>query len=179
MVRYLKEWWTPGLLGFDPMMQLIHQNDVEGALIHALHHPASGVFNIAADDALPLNKIRGMVGKPPVSVLHPIAYWGANLLGSSGLGIAHWAPIELDYIRYSWVADLSRMHDVLNFEPYYTAEEAVREFADSLRMDEYEPEAPPSSLGEERLRDVLEQRRRQRERETAGKPSPEEGQADD
>jgi len=179
IARFLKGRWTPGLLGFDPLMQLIHQDDVVEALVHASRHEASGVFNVAADDAMPLNKIRGMAGKPPISVLHPLAYWGVGLLGASGLGFGRWVPIELDYIRYPWVADLTKMHDVLAFEPYFTAEEALREFIDRLHMDEYEPESPPPGYGEERLHDSLKQRRRQRDRQAAAAPTPEEGQADD
>ena len=43
-------------------MQLIHEDDAVEALVHAVRHDAPGVFNVAAEEALPLSKIRGLVG---------------------------------------------------------------------------------------------------------------------
>jgi UDP-glucose 4-epimerase len=175
MTRFLKEPWTPSLLGFDPIMQLIHEDDVVEALVHAVHNDVRGVFNVAAEDMLTLNRIRGLAGKLPFSVLHPFAYWGVRLLGGTGLHLSRYVPLELDYIRYPWVADLAKMRDELGYEPRYTAEEALREFAEQHRMAPYLSSSARLALAEERLRDIIEQRRRARERQAAVAASAEEG----
>ena len=41
------------------------------------------------------------------------------MLGDTGLRLSRYVPMELDYIRYPWVADLTRMRDELGFEPRY------------------------------------------------------------
>jgi UDP-glucose 4-epimerase len=179
MTRFLKELWTPSLLGFDPMMQLIHEDDVVEALVYAVRSDVRGVFNVAAEDILPLNRIRGLAGKPPFSVLHPFAYWGVGLLGGTGLHLGRYVPFELDYIRYPWVADLAKMREELEFEPRFTAEEALREFAEQHRMAPYLSGSARLAHAEERLRDIIEQRRRARERQTAIAVSAEEGGDDE
>lgn len=173
MTRFLRDPYAPGLLGFDPMMQLIHEDDVVGGLIHAMDNDVPGTFNVAAKEVLPLNKIRGLAGKPPVSVFHPFAYWGAWLMAGTRLPLDRIVPIELDYIRYPWVADLTRMCGELGFEPLHTAEEALCEFAARRRI----PGSEIMARGEERLRGIIEQRRRTREQQAAAASDVEEGGA--
>ncbi len=179
MTRFLRVPWTPSLLGFDPLMQLIHEEDVVEALCHAVLHDVSGVYNVAAQDVLPLNKVRGLAGKPPFPVFHPFAYWGVAILGSTGLGIGRQVPIELDYLRYPWVADLSRMCEELGYTPRYTAEETLREFAEHARLSRFLPKSEVLARGEQQLRDVVERRRRDRERQAAAATSGEEGGQDE
>ena len=162
MIRFLLEPAAPSLLGFDPMMQLIHEDDVVEALVHAVNNNASGAFNVAAEDVMPLNKMRGLAGKSPVAVLHMFAYWGARALGGTNLPTDEYLPIEPDYIRYSWVGDLSRMRQVLGFAPRYTAEETLREFADQFRTGPRAGKSMGPAGDDEQFRRLIEQRRRAR-----------------
>ncbi len=111
------------LFGFDPVVQVIHEEDVVNALAHATIYDVPGTYNVAAPGAMPLFKLTGLAGKFPVPVLHPIAYLGESFLGPQ------FTPIDFDYLRYACVGDLQRMREDLEFEPAYTAEDAVREFA--------------------------------------------------
>lgn len=166
MTRFLGEPWTPVLLGFDPMMQVIHEHDVVDALVHAVRTKPSGVFNVAAEDVLPLSKIMGLAGKFPLPVFHLFAYWGAGLLGGSGLRVARYVPMELDYIRYSWVGDLRKMRQELQFAPQYSAEQALVEFAEKARIRRYVPETVDLAFDEDRLGEALDRRRRIRHGES-------------
>jgi len=60
--RYFRLRVIPTMMGFDPMVQLIHEDDVLAALFHAVANDVPGVFNVAAEDVLPLNRIRGLAG---------------------------------------------------------------------------------------------------------------------
>ncbi|NIV37639.1 MAG: NAD-dependent epimerase/dehydratase family protein [Anaerolineae bacterium] len=167
MTRFLKMPQAPGLLGFDPRMQIIHEDDVVEALAQAVLKDVPGIINVAAEDILPLNKIRGLAGKPPVSVPHLLAYWGQDLLAKTGRRAHAALPLEPDYLRYPWVADLSRMRDELGFSPRYFAEDALREFAERHHASPLQ--AGPFSMArdEEQLRDLIEQRQQARAREAA------------
>jgi len=163
MTRYLKERVTPVLMGFDPMMQIIHESDAVGAIVHAVMSDVSGVFNVGDEGNLPLSKLIRLAGKFPVPVLHWFVYWGHDMVGRS----SGYTPIEPDYLRYAWVGDLRKMKEVLLFEPHYTSAEAMREFAGSRRVSRYIPEGGTLAYDEDRLRDTIERRRRIREREAA------------
>lgn len=167
MTDFLSDPTAPILLGFDPMMQFIHAQDVIAALVHAVLTEHPGVYNVAADGLLPLLKAMAMVGKIPLPVIHLFAYWSFSVIGASA---QRFWPIEPDYLRYRWVADTARMHESLNFLPAYTAEEALREFAGELRTRKYVPEAIDLGYDEERLRDTIERRRRRREAAAAQAP---------
>jgi UDP-glucose 4-epimerase len=163
LTRLLKQNPPLTLLGFDPLMQLIHENDVVNALVFAVQNDVPGAFNIATQGILPLGKIIGLAGRIPIPVVHLCAYAGVDVMKIVGLKRQDKFPFEPDYIRYPWVADLTRMHEEMGFEPTYTAEETLREFAGYLRIKKYKPESPDLSYDEERLRDILDRRQRMRD----------------
>jgi len=176
MTRFLRGAWAPSLLGFDPMMQVIHEDDVVRALVHAIDHDVPGVFNVAADGVMPLNRLRSLAGKRRVALAHPLAYWGARALGASGHGLQRYAPVPLDDIRYPWVGDLGRMRDDLGFEPVLGAEEALRDFAARHRGGPYPSEPVWLSRDEERLRGIIDVRRQARVEQGAPSPAGEEAE---
>ncbi|MFN2199493.1 MAG: NAD-dependent epimerase/dehydratase family protein [Anaerolineales bacterium] len=159
MTRFLSDRYAPILLGFDPMMQFVHQADVINSLLHAIREDHPGTYNIAAEGLMPLTKAMAIVGKLPLPVVHVFAYWGLSAFGPTA---QKHMPIEPDYLRYRWVADTARMSTDFGFIPMYTAKETLREFAGELRTQKFAPEATDLSYDEERLRDTLERRRRMR-----------------
>ncbi len=179
MTRFLRDPWAAGLLGFDPMVQIIHEDDVVEALVHAVLNDASGVFNVAATDVLPLNKIRGLAGKFPIAIFHPFVYLARERMTRSSQGGREHLPIEPDYLRYRWVADLRRMREVLGFEPHYTAEETLREYTEWCHADHSLVGPASMSREEEHLRRVIEQRRRAREQQAAAESGGKEAGEDD
>lgn len=165
MTRFLGSHVTPVLLGFDPMLQVLHEDDAVAALAHAVERDAPGVFNIAADGALPLSKVMSLAGKTAVPVVHLAAYWGNPFFRALGWPVGHFWPMPLDYLRYPWVADLTKMREELDFVPRYTAEEALREFAGRKRLEKYLPHSGDMAFDEELLRDTIERGRRQRKQQ--------------
>jgi UDP-glucose 4-epimerase len=164
LARFLREDASPMLLGFDPVVQLIHEEDVVSALVHATIYDVPGTYNIAAQGAMPLFKLTGLAGKFAVPVFHPIAYLGESILGPQ------FTPIDFDYFRYACVADLRRMREDLEFKPAYLAEDVVREFA-ALRKQAAEKQAmTPQEAEEERLRTVIERRKNIRQQVAGASP---------
>ncbi len=167
LTRFLRDDTAPMLLGFDPVVQVIHEDDVVNALVHAAIYDVSGTYNIAAHGAMPLFKLTGLAGKFPVPVLHPIAYLGESFLGPQ------FTSIDFDYLRYPCVADLQRMREDLEFKPVYLAEDAVREFAALRKQKAAAPTMTPQEAEEERLRAIIERRKSIRQQmASGGQPRP-------
>ncbi len=139
LVRYLKEPLIPVLLGFDPRMQFIHENDLTGAIVYAALHDTPGVFNVAAEGILPLLKVIALAGKMPLPVFHLFAYWGNSFLSRASSRVSNSIPYDLDSLRYDCVGDLTKMRTEFGFIPKYKAEETLREFTGYLRVSAFRP----------------------------------------
>lgn len=159
MTRFLREEEAITLLGFDPMLQVIHEDDVVSALVHAANGDYPGVFNVAPEKGMPLWKTLGLATKLPIPILHPFAYWSVSLGGP------RLAPMPLDYVRFPCMGDMTRMRDVLQFTPQYTPEETVREFSAQQRVRKLLGKKSRETFEQDRLRDTIQRRKRLRERE--------------
>lgn len=164
MARYLHDDVVPMLLGFDPVLQLIHEDDVVNALAWAAIYGVPGIFNVAAAGALPVFKLIGLAGKRHMPILHPLAYLGSSMVGP------HLLPFDTDYLRYVCVGDLQRMREELEFQPAYRAEEAVQQFVAAQRNRIGAPGLTPQESEEEQLRAVIERRKNLRRQMAAGTP---------
>lgn len=135
LARYLAQPAPPTLLGFDPLYQIIHEDDVVAALAHVVEHGGDGPYNIAADGVLALSQLIRRCGRQPLPVAHPLASWLQRLLpGGRQQVIRELLPFDADYLRYPWIVDTRRMREELQFEPRYTADETIQAFASALRL---------------------------------------------
>jgi UDP-glucose 4-epimerase len=150
MTRLLRGRFSPILLGFDPMMQVIHEDDVVEALVQATLNQVAGIFNVAAEGALPLTRLFALTRTAPVPVFHPLAYWGVDKTKEPA-GIL---PIEPDYLRYRWLADLTKMREEWGFYPQKMADEAVRTLQ---QPDEGQPAS--GTADDSSLREAIKARR--------------------
>ncbi|CAG0937330.1 UDP-glucose 4-epimerase [Thermoflexales bacterium] len=169
LTRFLRDDTAPLLLGYDPVIQIIHEEDAVKALAHAAIYDVPGVYNVAAPGAMPLLKLTGLAGKLPVPVFHPLAYLGEALLGS------RFTAFDFDYFRYPCVGDLQRMREDLEFTPTHLAEDAVREFAALRKHKAAAVDMTPQEVEEEHLRAIIERRqniRRQLAQAGPSRPQP-------
>ena len=114
---------VPTLLGYDPLLQLLHPDDAEEALLLAVFSAARGVFNITPRGVLSLATGVHLSGKVPAPVPHLAAYWAVDALYAAGLVEAPSGFI--DYVRYPCVADGEKAARVLDFVPKYTSREVL------------------------------------------------------
>ena len=127
-------------------------------------HDAPGVFNVAAEEPMPLSRLTALADKVAMPIFHLAVYWGNPLLSGVGVPVKQLWPIEPDYLRFGWVGDLARMRGVLGFTPQYTGPEAVRAFTARQRISRYVPASKDLVKDEELLGDTLERRRRAKAR---------------
>jgi len=121
--NYLRLPRIPLALGFDPMVQVLHEEDAVAALQAAARPGVRGVFNVVGPDALPLRKLVALADKPTVEVPHVVLPGIAKRLFQ--LRIADFPAAELDYIRYAATLDGARMREVARWRHTYDVEPAV------------------------------------------------------
>ncbi len=137
MTKYLSYPVVPTLLGFDPMFQFIHEQDVLYALAHALKSDYHGVVNVAASDVIPLSKAKKICSQTAIPLFHPIAYTLSQFLNN--IKLARLRLLEVDFLRYNCIVDTIRMKEQFQFVPEKTAEETLREFAEHRRLKQIFP----------------------------------------
>jgi UDP-glucose 4-epimerase len=122
---------VPGILGFDPRYQFIHEDDIVGALQHAVMHDLPGIHNAAPDGVLALSEIASLLGKPYAPLLPP---WGMALAGR-GLGLLGLRiPDEVRrQLRFGRGLDNRRLKQS-GFRFGLTTRETVQAFAAALRL---------------------------------------------
>jgi UDP-glucose 4-epimerase len=113
--NYLRLPVVPTLLGFDPMMQAVHQDDVVRAIMLALKPTARGIFNIAGPPPVPLSRVLELLERSTVAVPHTMARLGVERLFK--LRVTSFPAPELDFIRYVCMIDDARARRDLGYAP--------------------------------------------------------------
>jgi UDP-glucose 4-epimerase len=122
---------VPMVLGFDPRLQFVHEDDVVHALEHAAFHDTRGIYNVAADGVLALSEIAGLLGKWPLPILPP---WGTGLATGSLRRLGFRIPDEvLNQLRFGRGVD-NRLLKATGFCYGYTTRETVLKLAEHLRL---------------------------------------------
>ena len=104
----------------------IWDEDVTGAIVHALRAQRVGCFNLAGDGALPLREIARRLGKPVLEL--PAGLLRAALAVGSALGLSRYGPEQLDFLRYRPVLLNAALKEVLGYVPGKTSAEAFEAF---------------------------------------------------
>lgn len=128
--KLLRPQIVPTVMGYDPLVQFLHEEDAVAALVHTVAGDHPGVFNVVGDGTLYYSDVLRLGGKISVPVPHFLGYPAASALFNLELSVVP-GPF-LDYFRYGWVADGRAMHNVLGFEPRWSSREAIASFFASI-----------------------------------------------
>jgi UDP-glucose 4-epimerase len=112
------------VMGFDPMIQLVHEEDVCRALVLALRPGARGVYNVTGPGEVPLSAVLRELGREPIPVPHLLIRPLLRRLFDAGL--SSFPPDEADHIQYLCVVDGSRAVRELGWAPTYSLRETIR-----------------------------------------------------
>ena len=126
---------VPTLLGYDPLMQFIHERDALRALKRVTYKDYKGTFNIVGHGVIPLSYALRQAGKVSIPLPSFLAYPAIQLLWN--LQMMSVPAKLLDFFRYLWVADGDKAKQVLNFESKLSSKEAFIEFAKADRLEKY------------------------------------------
>jgi len=122
--NYLRLKVVPTLMGFDPMMQVVHQDDMVQAILLSLQPGIRGIFNIAGPPPVSLSQGLSILGRPTLPLPHTVARLGIDRLWRWRM-TSFPAP-ELDFIRYVCMVDDSRARQVLGYSPRFDVEQTLR-----------------------------------------------------
>lgn len=130
----------PEILGFDPRLQFLHEDDAVRALVQATLNQVPGVYNVAADGVLPLSEVCAMIGRRRLPLPPLLTAWAAEPLRRLRL-----APLPdelLRVLRYGRGVDSSRSRRE-GFRYTYTTAATVDAFARWLRLEATVGETTP------------------------------------
>ncbi len=122
------------VMGYDPLFQFVHEEDVVRAFMTAIEKNHPGVFNITGDGVLPLSQVLELSGKTvipvPAPVLYPVvqAFWYLDIFSAPSS--------RLDFLKYLSVADGTKASEVLEFHPNHSSKEALLSFIGAQRLRE-------------------------------------------
>jgi UDP-glucose 4-epimerase len=122
---------VPMVLGFDPRLQFVHEDDVIRAMIHVLDHQLPGIYNVAGDGLLPWSEVAAICGKRTIP-LPPFGFRG--LIGSplTRLGI-ELTPELVDLLRFGRGVDNRRLQRA-GFRYGYTSAGTVEAYVEAMRL---------------------------------------------
>jgi UDP-glucose 4-epimerase len=121
---------TPTILGFDPLVQFVEEDDVVRSIEFAMRNQVPGVYNVAGDGRLPWSEVAAICGKRLVPMPPVFTELAARPLGPLGVELP---PELLDLMRYGRGLDNRRLKQA-GFQYRYTSAGAVESFASALRL---------------------------------------------
>ena len=131
VVEFFEAVRIPTVLGWDPLLQFVHEEDLLHAFERSIFESHPGVFNIVGRGVAPLSTLVALAGKRQLALPKSWLYRTSWLKSQRMSG----DPPEgfFDYLRYLWVADGA--HGWREFgEPVYSTREAWSAFVGSRRL---------------------------------------------
>ena len=124
--RFFSRPIAPVMMGHDPLMQFVHEQDAAYALQKAVESSATGAFNIVGKGVLPYMTVLALLGRVPIPMPQIIArqvskiLWATQLVGSP--------PSFLDFLTYLCVADGSKAKRELGFSARLSIKRTILDF---------------------------------------------------
>jgi UDP-glucose 4-epimerase len=132
LTKYLARKIVPTMMGFDPLVQFLHEIDAVAALHLAILRDVPGTFNVVGEGVLPLSTAIKLAGRLALPLPHPVAEalatvaWVAQLIEAP--------PSFLPFLRFLCVADGDKARRTMGFAPAYTSREALLDFVNAQRL---------------------------------------------
>ena len=121
--RYFRLPVLPTMLGYDPMIQAIHAQDLVIAIKHAILKDVRGIFNLTCGEQAPLSRLIQKLGGRAV----PIPGFALKRFVNSlfYVNATHFPVYELEHLKFSCLVDDSRASSALGFCPSYSLAQII------------------------------------------------------
>ncbi|MFT4201961.1 NAD-dependent epimerase/dehydratase family protein [Gordonia sp. (in: high G+C Gram-positive bacteria)] len=133
MGAYLSTPVVPTVLGYQPRLQFLHEEDALASLERITLGAPAGTYNIAADGVITLTQAIRRAGRielpVPSGLVTPIVGVFADVRS------ARLRSSQMDWVTYGRVLDNTRMRTELGFEPRFTTSETVDDFIERGASD--------------------------------------------
>jgi UDP-glucose 4-epimerase len=131
IARYLSQPTCPTYLGFDPRIQLLHEDDALEALLAAVRRPVRGAVNVAGRGTIGLARMIRLAGRPPLPIPAPL--FGAVTGAARRLGVGSYSDDFRRLLRYGRAVDTARLEERLGHRPRYSTVAAVEDWVTRVR----------------------------------------------
>lgn len=130
MTRFLSLPLVPSALGFDPRLQLLHEEDAVEVLRRAVLEDHPGTFNVAAEGVVYLSQAVRLAMRLRVSSPVPFTALASALRRT---GLLDLPDDQVALILHGRVVDTRKLQEEFGFRPRFGTAQAVRDSAASHR----------------------------------------------
>jgi len=120
LTRYFSLPIVPTVFGFDPRIQLCHEDDGIEVLRRTVVQDHPGIFNVGGAGVLLLSQALRRLGRPSLPVPSPAVSVVARAFRSAGL--VDFSPEQMRFLEHGRVADVGRLQGALGWSPRPTRE---------------------------------------------------------
>lgn len=124
---------APVLVGFSPLMQFLHVDDMADAMVAAFEQNKPGIYNVAPDDWVAFQEAVSQCGcrKLPIPSIPPI-------LPKTISGLLNWnaffPPYLINYFKYPVILDGSLFRDTFGWKPKRNLNDIFSYYRKSKRL---------------------------------------------
>jgi UDP-glucose 4-epimerase len=124
--RYLSQPACPTYLGFDPRIQLVHEDDALDALVAAIRRPVRGAVNVAGRGTIGLSRMIRSAGRTPLPIAGPL--FAPLTEAARRLGLGAYSEDFRRLLRYGRAVDIRRLEEEVGHEPRHSTESALADW---------------------------------------------------
>jgi UDP-glucose 4-epimerase len=136
IVSYMSHKIVPTLMGYDPLVQFVHIEDIREVCSIFLESDVPGIFNVVGSGAVTLSSLIQAQGKIGLPVYHALAYpltdlfWYFRIIKSTSA--------SLEFVRFSNLASNEKLKKTTGFSPRYSSKEAFQSYLEHERIQKYQ-----------------------------------------
>lgn len=123
---------VPTVMGFDPRLQFVHEEDGVEVLVRAAVGDRSGTFNVAGDGVLYLSQCARLAGRPSVPVPTPLVSVVAGAFRRNRK--ADVASDQLRFLQHGRGVDTTRLKEDFGYQPRWSTREAFEDYLAQRRI---------------------------------------------
>ena len=132
LATFLRGARVPTLLGFDPLFQFMHEDDVISALCLSLKARPRGVFNVAGPQPVPLSNVIRETGRTNIPIPEFIFHAALGRFGLPKLPVG-----ALEHIKYPVTVESSLFRSATGFVHAVDEKAAMRAYRDAFPRPTY------------------------------------------
>jgi len=126
LTRYFALPLVPTVLGFDPRIQFVHDDDGIEVLRRAVLEDHPGSFNVAGDGVLLLSQAIRRAGRVEAPIPQPAVTVVGSLMRRAGL--VDFSPEQMRFLQFGRGVDTAKLHTEFGYRPAYSTRQAFDDF---------------------------------------------------
>lgn len=121
LADYLRRPRPPIVLGYDPLLQVIHEDDWAESIALSLTREVRGVFNVTGPGQLPLRKAIAEMGSVPLAL--PELVMRPWIRAGFAAGLLPWPEGAIDYLKFPVTVSGDAFAEATGWKPLFSLRE--------------------------------------------------------